>query len=75
MMSILTKPSMIGMTVTGVMTIYLIYLYYMMMNSREPVTPYQQIVTLSMISLLIGIHSILHLEGEYHYDYNPLEAR
>lgn len=73
-MSLFTKPSMIGMAVTGVMTLYLIYLYYIMMNNSDHVSLYQQMVVLSLISLLIGIHSILHLGAEYHYDYNPLET-
>ena len=64
------RPSFIGSSINGLLmfvVVILTIIYWRDMDS------YQRIILMSVISLQMGIHAILHHFEEVLYDYNPLK--
>ncbi len=67
------KPSFISMIFNGLLILYVLYLLVINWNkyNQESV---QFIILIILLSIMIGIHGLLHLGLEKNYNYNPLET-
>ncbi len=68
---ILMAPSMNGLILTGVLLLIIVIIFAKNYGQFLKLNYYQQIALLSLLSLAIGIHSMLHLGAEVFYDFNP----
>lgn len=69
--NILMAPSMNGLVLTGVLLLIIFIIFAKNYGQFLKLNYYQQIALLSLLSLAIGIHSILHLGAEVFYGFNP----
>ena len=66
------RPSFLGLGITGIITTIAIITYilnFKKFNTNEHVT------LLFLMSITIGIHSILHHYEEIYYGFNPLKNK
>ncbi len=68
---ILMAPSMNGLILTGVLLLIIFIIFAKNYGQFLKLNYYQQIALLSLLSLAIGIHSMLHLGAEVFYGFNP----
>jgi hypothetical protein len=64
-------PSMNGLILTGVLLLIIVIIFAKNYSQFLKLNYYQQIALLSLLSLAIGIYSMLHLGAEVFYDFNP----
>jgi hypothetical protein len=64
-------PSMNGLILTGFLLLIIVIIFAKNYRQFLKLNYYQQIALLSLLSLAIGIHSILHLGAEIFYGFNP----
>ena len=64
-------PSMNGLLFTGILLLIIMIIFAKNYNQFLKLNYYQQIALLSLLTLAIGIHSILHLGAESVYGFNP----
>jgi hypothetical protein len=64
-------PSMNGLILTGFLLLIIVIIFAKNYNQFLKLNYYQQIALLSLLSLAIGIHSMLHLGAEVFYGFNP----
>jgi hypothetical protein len=69
--SLLIAPSMNGLILTGLFMLIIFMIFIKNYNNFLKLNYYQQIVILSLLSLVIGIHSLIHLAAEKVYGFNP----
>ena len=67
---LLMAPSMNGLLFTGILLLIVI-IFAKNYDQFLKLNYYQQIALLSLLTLAIGIHSILHLGAETVYGFNP----
>ncbi len=68
---VIMAPSMNGLILTGILFLIIVIIFAKNYDKFLKLNYYQQITLLSLLSLAIGIHSILHLGGEVFYGFNP----
>ena len=68
---LLMAPSMNGLLFTGILLLIILFIFAKNYNQFLKLNYYQQIALLSLLSLAIGVHSILHLGAESVYGFNP----
>lgn len=66
------RPSFIGAGINGLLMVVVIVLTIIYWHTMDS---YQRIILMSVISIQIGIHAILHHFEEVLYGYNPLENK
>lgn len=71
--TVFTKPSFWGLTMTGLLMLIIIIVVVQNIRELKKLDAYKMIVILCLISLAIGVHSLIHLGLEYIYNYNPME--
>jgi hypothetical protein len=64
-------PSMNGLLFTGLLLLFILIIFAKNYGQFLKLNYYQQIALLSLLSLAIGVHSILHLGAEAIYGFNP----
>lgn len=64
-------PSMNGLLFTGLLLLSILIIFVNNYRQFLKLNYYQQITLLSLFTLAIGIHSILHLGSEVFYGFNP----
>ena len=64
-------PSMNGLLFTGLLLLIIVVIFANNYSQFLKLNYYQQIALLSLLSLAIGVHSILHLGAETVYGFNP----
>jgi hypothetical protein len=69
--TLLMTPSMNGLILTGFLILIMVIIFVKNYSQFGKLNYYQQITILSLLTLAIGIHSILHLGGEIFYGVNP----
>lgn len=69
--NLLMAPSMNGLILTGFLFLIIVIIFAKNYSKFLKLNYYQQITLLSLLSLAIGIHSILHLGAEVFYGFNP----
>lgn len=65
-------PSLIAMAVTGFLTLYVIYL---LLAHKNTLTNYEYLVSVSLVTLLIGMHGFSHAYAEVNFGFNPLQNK
>ena len=68
---LLMAPSMNGLLLTGLLLLIIVVIFANNYSQFLKLNYYQQIALLSLLSLAIGVHSILHLGAETVYGFNP----
>ena len=68
---LLMAPSMNGLLLTGLILLIILIIFAKNYGQFLKLNYYQQIALLSLLSLAIGVHSILHLGAETVYGFNP----
>ena len=68
---LLMAPSMNGLIFTGILLLIIVIIFAKNYSQFLKLNYYQQIALLSLLTLAIGIHSILHLGAETVYGFNP----
>jgi len=71
--SIFTKPSFYAHAINGVAILIAIILIFANFNRLKKLDIYKIITLVISFGVLIGIHGLLHLGLETHYNYNPIE--
>ena len=64
-------PSMNGLLFTGLLLLIIVVIFANNYSQFLKLNYYQQIALLSLLSLAIGVHSLLHLGSEVFYGFNP----
>jgi len=64
-------PSMNGLLFTGILLLIIVIIFAKNYEQFLKLNYYQQIALLSLLTLAIGIHSMLHLGAETVYGFNP----
>lgn len=64
-------PSMNGLLFTGLLLLIIVVIFANNYSQFLKLNYYQQIALLSLLTLAIGVHSILHLGAETIYGFNP----
>lgn len=65
-------PSFLGLLFTGFLNLIAVILFLIYSTTMTATMILQ---TFLLLSISIGIHSILHFQQEIHYNFNPLEGR
>jgi hypothetical protein len=68
---LIMAPSMNGLLFTGILLLIIVIIFAKNYDQFLKLNYYQQIALLSLLTLAIGIHSILHLGAEIVYGFNP----
>uniref|UniRef100_A0A6C0BLM1 Fatty acid desaturase n=1 Tax=viral metagenome TaxID=1070528 RepID=A0A6C0BLM1_9ZZZZ len=66
------RPSYLAAGMNGVLmagVVILALIYWSIMDG------YQKVMVISLISVQLGVHAILHHIEEIYYDFNPLEGK
>ena len=71
MSTLLMAPSMNGLILTGFLMLIVVIIFAKNYRQFSKLNYYQQIILLSLLTLTIGIHSMLHLGAEIFYGFNP----
>ena len=70
-LNLLMAPSMNGLLFTGLLLLIIVIIFAKNYSQFLKLNYYQQIALLSLLSLAIGVHSMLHLGAEVFYGFNP----
>ena len=70
-LNLLMAPSMNGLLFTGLLLLIIVIIFAKNYGEFLKLNYYHQIALLSLLSLAIGVHSILHLGAETVYGFNP----
>jgi len=66
-------PSLISLFVTGLLLLLILTIMCYNINEIMSYRLYEKLVMLCLLSILIGIHGLIHLGVEKEYNYNPLK--
>jgi hypothetical protein len=72
-MSIWTKPSFYSLAITGILILLVFIKIIFNWNEFEQLALTDYLIILLLLTIGLGIHGLLHLGLEVHYNYNPLE--
>ena len=72
-MSIWTKPSFYSLAITGILILLVFIKIIFNWNQFEKIALTDYLIILLLLTIGLGIHGLLHLGLEVHYNYNPLE--
>ncbi len=72
-MSIWTKPSFYSLPITGILILLVFIKIIFNWNQFEQLALTDYLIILLLLTIGLGIHGLLHLGLEVHYNYNPLE--
>lgn len=71
--NMLKKPSFWSLVVTGIMILYILIKLIIGRNGKDEEDPMFMIIMI-LLTVVFGIHGLLHLGLEKVYDYNPIET-
>jgi hypothetical protein len=67
---LLTTPSFYGLVFTGITSLISIIMF---VQYYSKIKVQSRVVAVSLIGILVGVHSLLHLGMEVVYNYNPIQ--
>ena len=73
-MNLPIAPSFFSLVFTGTLVLFIFVLFLTNFKSIMSLNYYQKLTLLSLITIAIGIHGIIHLGVEHIYGFNPLRA-
>lgn len=69
----LTKPSYYGLVFTGFISLIVIILFIQNYRVIKQLSADKLITIISLVGIVVGVHSLLHLGLESVYNFNPIE--
>ena len=69
--NILIAPSLNSLVVTGFIILFILIIFFRNYGQFMRLDHYRKITVLSLISIAIGIHGLIHLGVEREYGFNP----
>ena len=66
------KPSLVATAIHGIIMTIVIIMTVVHWNT---LTNYRKIIIISLLSIQIAIHAVLHHILEIYYDFNPLDGK
>jgi len=69
----LTKPSYYGLVFTGFISLIVIILFIQNYRYLKALSADKLITVVSLVGIVVGVHSLLHLGLESVYNFNPIE--
>jgi hypothetical protein len=69
--NILIAPSLNSLFFTGFMILVILVIFFTNYNKFIRLDYYSKITILSLITIAIGIHGVIHLGVEQNYGFNP----
>ena len=73
-MNLPIAPSFFSLVFTGILVLSIFVLFLTNFKSIMSLNYYQKLTLLSLITIAIGIHGIIHLGVENIYGFNPLNV-
>jgi len=64
-------PSLNSLFLTGILILYILVIFLMNFTKIMKLGLYQKLTIISLITIAIGIHGLIHLGVEVNYDFNP----
>ncbi len=72
--TMLTKPSYLSGGLNGLLVLIAVILIIKNWNELKSLDSYKMIILIILLSLAVGIHSLVHSNLETAYKWNPLET-
>jgi hypothetical protein len=69
--NILIAPSLNSLFITGLLLLCILIVFIKNFKLIRNLNYYQKIMLLSIITIAIGIHGLIHLGAEMQYNFNP----
>ena len=67
----LIAPSVNTLFVTGLLLLFILFLFIKNYTKITYLNFYQKIILLSILTIAVGIHGLIHLGVEVEYNFNP----
>lgn len=71
----LTKPSFYAAALNGFLILFLVIYIYNNYNAITRFDTYQMVMLIAVLTIVSGIHALIHLGLESVYNYNPIESK
>ena len=68
---ILIAPSLNSLFITGLLLLWILIIFINNYKRICNLNYYQKLIILSTLTIAIGIHGLIHLGTEVHYNFNP----
>ena len=69
--NILIAPSLNSLFVTGTILLFIFYIFFTNFKQFQRLDSYHKLIILSLITIAVGIHGLIHLGVESVYNFNP----
>jgi len=69
--NLLIAPSLHSLFITGILLLTILFICIKHFHQFKRLDFYHKVVVLSLISIAIGTHGLIHLGVEYVYGFNP----
>jgi hypothetical protein len=73
MQNLLNIPSFFALVITGLLLLTILIIFIQNINTIKQEKPSFMVALISLITIAIGVHGLLHLGVEYVYNYNPIK--
>ena len=70
---IYTVPSFYALIATGILILVIIIVVVRNYREIRNLETYKLLILLGLITIVVGVHGLLHAQLEQQYNYNPLE--
>ena len=70
---IYTAPSFYSLIATGLLILVIIIVVIKNFREIRNLETYKLLILLGLITIVVGVHGLLHAQLEQQYNYNPLE--
>ena len=69
--NLLVAPSLNSLFVTGTLLIIILVIFVTNYKGFFSLNNYHKLIVLTLITIAVGIHGLIHLGVETHYGFNP----
>jgi hypothetical protein len=69
--NILIAPSFNSLFVTGTILLFILFIFVTNFKQIQRLDSYHKLIILSLITIAVGIHGLIHLGVESIYNFNP----
>jgi hypothetical protein len=71
--NILIAPSLNSLFVTGLLILFILFVFISNYKQFTRLDYYSKITLLSLMTIAFGVHGLIHLGAEINYDFNPYQ--
>jgi uncharacterized integral membrane protein len=71
--NMLITPSLHSLFITGILILFILFVFIMNYNKFSQLDFYHKITLLSVMSIAFGVHGLIHLGAEINYGFNPYQ--